>query len=677
MISLYTARRACALLAAVSALSLAATAHAEEADDGDQGKTIIVVGHVAAEEAEQRVQRTAGGADVVTHAEYAERSLVSLRDTLSFSPGVYAQPRFGQEVRISIRGSGISRGFHMRGLTLLQDGVPINLADDNGDFQELEPIFFDHLEVYRGANALRFGSGTLGGAINGVTPNGRDAPGVYLRADGGSFEMVRGLVSAGGVSGPVDFWAGISLDHSNGDREHAERNSLRFHGNVGVQLSDTVSTRFYASFNALDQELPGALTRTEALTTPQMANPGTIPGDQARDITSLRLQNRTRFEWGATRLDVGLFLNTKDLYHPIFQVIDYDSTDYGAYARLDHQAGPFAFTLGGEIRRGSTRARQYLNVGGKRGARVFDADQDARTANIYGEARFEPVDGLTFIVGGIYADGWRQREVLFSTNPSTQDGRIAFGEFSPKFGVLFEPAPDIQFFANYSRSAEFPGFGEVFQTVSGVSTFIASIRPQRAWTAEIGTRGKAGIVSWDLAAYRATLKGEMLQYATGTVGIPAATFNADRTLHQGIEAALSLQPADWLRLRQIWQYSDFRFRGDAQFGNNRLPVVPRHVLRSELRLGNDTLHVAPNVEWVPQGAWADYRNTVRTHGYALIGVTAGATVAQGIDLFLDARNLTGKKAIGDVSATLTATPTSAIYYPVERRAVYSGVRARF
>ena len=45
----------------------------------------------------------------------------------------------------------------MRGLTLLQDGVPVNLADDNGDFQELEPIFFDHLEVYRGANALRFG----------------------------------------------------------------------------------------------------------------------------------------------------------------------------------------------------------------------------------------------------------------------------------------------------------------------------------------------------------------------------------------------------------------------------------------------------------------------------------------------------------------------------------------
>src|SRR5690606_5433694 len=132
-----------------------------------------------------------------------------------------------------------------------------------------------------------------------------------------------------------------------------------------------------------------------------------------------------------------------------------------------------------------------------------------------------------------------------------------------------------------------------------------AIRPQRAWTAEIGTRGEisigpAGRLSWDIAAYRARLTGEMLQYSVDVnAGIPAATFNAERTLHQGIEAGLSLAPAEWLRLRQIWQYSDFRFRDDSQFGDNRLPVVPRHVLRSEIRIGTEALHVAPNLEWVP------------------------------------------------------------------------------
>jgi iron complex outermembrane receptor protein len=672
----YRKRRAAVQLCASSLLAAVTTISPALADtDADGDQTIIVVGHSATEEAQKRADATPGGAEVVPHEDYADHSLVSLRDTLAFAAGVYTQPRFGQEVRISIRGSGISRGFHMRGLTLLQDGVPINLSDDNGDFQELEPAFFDHLEVYRGANALRFGSGTLGGAINGVTPNGKDAPGVYLRADGGSFDMLRGLASIGGASGPADYWAAISADRSAGDRDHARRHSLRFHGNAGLQLSDVVETRFYASVNSLEQELPGALTRQQALTSPRIANAASTAGDQQRNIDSLRLQNRTRFDWGATSLTIGTFVNAKQLFHPIFQVIDQKSVDYGGFARLDHAAGPFELTLGGEIRRGSIHARQFTNLAGKRGALQFDADQDARTANLYGEVRFRPMEHLTLVAGGIYADGFRKRQVAFSTTP-TQDGRVSFDAFSPKFGVLYEPAPGVQVFANYSRSAEFPGFGEVFQTVAGTSTFVASIRPQRAWTAEIGTRGKMGALSWDIAAYRATLKREMLQY-TIVADIPAATFNANRTLHQGVEAALSLEPADWLRLRQIWQYSDFRFRGDAQFGGNRLPVVPRHVLRSEVRLGNDSLHIAPNLEWVPQGGFADYRNTVRTPGYALIGATAGARVAGGIDLFLDMRNLTGKKAIGDISAVLLASPASAIYYPVERRAVYGGVRARF
>ena len=99
---------------------------------------------------------------------------------------------------------------------------------------------------------------------------------------------------------------------------------------------------------------------------------------------------------------------------------------------------------------------------------------------------------------------------------------------------------------------------------------------------------------------------------------------------------------------------------------------------------SDALHIAPNVEWVPDGPYADYRNLVQMPGYALLGVTGGARIAEGIDAFVDVRNITGKKAIGDISAVITATApsvvtpaASAIYYPVERRAVSAGIRARF
>ena len=663
-------------------LALAFVSVSVHAEDAVSDATIIVTAPALTNAAEDRVAKTPGGADVVTYDDYADKSVVSLRDTLAFSPGVYLQPRYGQEVRISIRGSGLSRGFHMRGLTLLQDGVPINLADDNGDFQELEPIFFDHLEVYRGANALRFGSGTLGGAVNGVTPTGRTAEGFYLRGDIGSFDSYRGLVAAGIAGDRVDAWGAISADTSDGDRAHVSRRSFRFHGNVGLQLSEVISTRFYASYNDIEQEIPGALTFDQALTTPRMASAAALAGDQARDIVSLRLQNRTRFDWGAFRLDVGGFVNSKSLHHPIFQVIDQDSVDIGGFFRADYAGGPVELTLGGEIRRGTTDARQYVNIAGRRGALTFEADQTARTANIYGEMRVRPIERLTLIAGGVYADGFRKRRVNLST---ARDGRLDFDSLSPKFGLLFEPAANAQIFANYSRSAEFPGFGEVFQTIGTppLSQPVSTIRPQTAWTAEVGTRGSMGIVRWDLALYRATLKGEMLQFTTNA-SIPAATFNAGSTLHQGVEASVEIAPTDWLRLRQVYAHSDFRFRNDSQFGDNRLPVVPRHVYRAELRIGTDALHVAPNLEWVPDGPFADYRNQVRTPGYALLGITGGMKVTDGIDAFVDVRNITGKKAIGDISAVIAATPpsnvtpsASAIYYPVERRAGSAGIRARF
>ena len=657
------------LVALSFAAALSSPVCAEEAERVED--TIIVTDKRAANEAEALVLKTPGGADVVSYEDYADKFLVSLRDTLAFTPGVYTQPRYGQEVRISIRGSGISRGYHMRGLTLLQDGVPINLADDNGDFQELEPIFFDHLEVYRGSNALRFGSGTLGGAINGVTPTGRTSEGLYLRADAGSFETARLLVSGGYAGDRLDAWGALSADTSEGDRDHATRGSLRFQGNLGYQLTDAVSTRFYLSVNQIDQDLPGALTKSDALNNPQKGN---FTGDNGRDIDSVRLQNQTIFDLGDSELRVGAFINDKHLLHPIFQVIDYQSTDKGVFGRWNWMGERAELTFGGEARFGETDAQRYQNINGESGALTYSAEQEAWTANLYGEFRYGFTPNVTGIIGGIYAKGEREQQQDFNSfagGATDVYGMAEFDAFSPKFGVLWDVTPDIQLYANYSASAEFPGFSELAQVASFVP-----VQEQTAWTLEAGTRGRHGIAEWDVSIYRSDIDGEMLQYTVGP-DIPASTFNADNTVHQGIEAALSLQLTDWMRLRQVYTRSDFYFENDVQFGNNALPVVPEQVYRAELRLGGDELNVSPVMEWIPDGPYADYTNSVQSDGYVLFSISAGWNVKDGVDLFLDARNLTDENALGDVSAVIQADDTSAIYYPVERRAVFGGVRMRF
>lgn len=650
-------------LFAAPVLFAALPAYAQERPHDDD---VVVTAEKLVEEAIQRVGETPGGANVVSAEEFDGKVAVSLRDALAFSPGVYAQPRFGQEVRLSIRGSGISRGFHMRGLTLLQDGIPINLADDNGDFQELDPAFLQHIEVFRGANALRFGASTLGGAINGVTPTGRSSSGVHLRVDGGSFDTLRGFASAGYADERGDAWLAIAGDRSDGDRDHAARKALRVNGNVGLRLSEGIETRFYASAQTIRQELPGALTYAIVRTAPETGN---FAGDQARDIDSLRLQNRTSIAIGNGNLDVGLFLNAKQLHHPIYQLVDQKSLDWGSYARLDQDFGDFGFTAGVTARFGNVASRRFVNVNGEQGAKTFEADQSARTIDAYAEARVRPIERLTLIAGVVFTSGLRKQDQVF---PTVASGRATFDQLSPKLGLLFEPNSQIQLYANLSRSHELPGFIELAQ----ISSFVP-LDAQRGWTAEIGGRGRVGPLRFDVSLYRADLDGELLQYNIAPPTIPAATFNAGRTRHQGVELGLDLDLTGWTRLRQVYQYSDFKFRGDAQFGDNRLPVIPEHLYRAELRLGSDALHLSPNVEWVPRGAWVDYANSFHTGGYALLGLSAEARVDRRFTLFADARNLGGRKVAGDVSAVVRYTPASAIFTPVERRRVFAGVLAAF
>ncbi len=65
-------------------------------------------------EATRTIQQTPGGVEVVPLEAIENRYIQNFQDTLSFVPGVFAQKRYGEEVRLSIRGSGLSRGFHMR-----------------------------------------------------------------------------------------------------------------------------------------------------------------------------------------------------------------------------------------------------------------------------------------------------------------------------------------------------------------------------------------------------------------------------------------------------------------------------------------------------------------------------------------------------------------------------------
>ncbi|MEN5231066.1 Plug domain-containing protein [Brevundimonas naejangsanensis] len=131
-------------------------------------RTAVTVPQTAQAEAE--IQRTAGGVDVIPDTAFKSGPAAAVKDVLAYVPGVVTQPRFGPDARMSIRGSGLSRAYGNRGINAYIDGAPINTSDGLLDLSEVDPTAYRYVEVFKGANALRYGGNALGGRSTSSRP---------------------------------------------------------------------------------------------------------------------------------------------------------------------------------------------------------------------------------------------------------------------------------------------------------------------------------------------------------------------------------------------------------------------------------------------------------------------------------------------------------------------------
>uniref|UniRef100_B0T2X2 TonB-dependent receptor n=1 Tax=Caulobacter sp. (strain K31) TaxID=366602 RepID=B0T2X2_CAUSK len=684
------------LMAGATFCLLSSAAHgANSAADADQRAivdSVIVTARANPEDppvvaaARRRLSETPGGVSVISQESYIDRQTLALDDMLRDAPGVYAQRKWGGDIRISIRGSGIGNANHNRGLLIAQDGVPLNEADGFGDSQVADPLNTRYVEVYRGGNALRFGGALLGGAINMVTPTGKDAGfDNQVRVDGGSYGLLREHVAiarqSGDGAGDWDVYAAATNQTGQGWRSQSQQNIQFGSLNIGRSFGEGREVRFIVNGSNINQEIPGSLTLDQFNRNPRQTALGNANGDQGRNQRGVRGSLGTTWRLGDNLVFQGaVYAVWKDLDHPIFQVIDQQSRNYGAFGRFDWEGqigGKRADAFfGAWYRTGDMDSNFYANVRGARGAPMSRTLQNAKAMDVFGEGRLFVTDRLAVVAGATW--GQAERDYTSFAVPGVAStfnlkADKTYNWVSPRIGLLWQGEAGDQLFANLTRSVEPPNFSSMTPTNTGFTP----VRAQKAWTGEFGARGHKGPFTYDVTLYRADLKDEMLQYAVSS-SIPASTFNADKTVHQGIEAALDWTVAPHWRLRQTWTLSDFRFKDDVQFGDNRLPIVPRTFYRSEVRYDDPRgWFVAPSVEWSASDQWIDYATTKKAPGYAILNLNAGWKVSDQVSLFLDARNLADKAYVSNTQAAVTWTPTTATLWPGDGRSVFGGVTVDF
>src|SRR5882724_5272238 len=288
------------------------------------------------EQAREEIDRTPGGVEIVPKKAIDESRAANLKDVLDNVPGVLIRPRFGaaDESQLSVRGSGLRNNFHLRGINVLIDGFPYGNADGFSDFESLELLTTRYIEVFKGANALRFGGNTMGGAINLVTKTGYDAGLIESRVESGSYGFFKGYLGTGQVYGPLDLYASYSDTELQGYRDHGEQTRRRVYATGGYELPGGTTARL--DFNYVYTR--GALT----LRTP-------IGTGQA-------------LEWSTQ-------LNYQDLDHPLaFAVIDQTTYSYSTEVRYLRNVALFdhgnRFTAGFQFFGTRQNAAQFQNIDG-------------------------------------------------------------------------------------------------------------------------------------------------------------------------------------------------------------------------------------------------------------------------------------------------------------------------
>lgn len=622
------------------------------------------------EEMKAELKNVAGGTNLIELDKLPARQ-ATLQDALGFEAGVIMQSFFGgnDQPRLNIRGSGVQSNPVNRGIQLLYDGLPINAADGSFIIGFLDPKAAEMISVHRGANGLRYGATTLGGAINLISRNGTSSP-TNLRVEYGNDNRIGAGVQIAGQEEELDYFASLSTDSYDGYRNHSESKRTNFAGNLGYSFAKNIYNRTYLNISDNYFDIPFVVTKAQALANPkQVLGDGNTPLDKLlnvykrnpfRDSQQVRLANKTRISDENALHEIGVYYQgvddtfTDPLNHNVSESKDY-GLEYAYTVNTDILSENDNILISASMNQSDIDRNYFANnpENGERLQKFGSQTLQANNAIIALQWQAELSEQFQMIAAGQWVHS--NRDVSDNTAMNLNQDK-SYSSFNPKLGFNFLPSDTLRFFANVSKTAEAPTFWELVSTkVSPKKPQMAAISlndlaKQSSSTFEIGTTGELDNVQWNLSLYRTKVEDELISVVSD-FAVNGTTKNyQDSTIHQGIELELKAQFSDnflntgtKVASKVVYNYNDFYFDG-GQYQDNQIAGISKHLLQAELSFTTDSgIYIAPNILWQPEETAVDHANSQFQDSYLLVGLKLSYQVDNDLRFYLDAQNLTDEE----------------------------------
>ena len=610
-------------------------------------------------------------------------------------PGLVVRNRQNnaQDLQVSSRGFGARAAFGVRGVRLLQDGIPLTMPDGQGQTGLLDLDAVSRIEVLRGPFAALYGNSS-GGVLSVFTEPPDGQPGLRVDAGAGSFGAWK---AAGAVASGTGASAQWSRYRTDGYRAHSRTRRDLF--GARVAWGDGDRSRFALDATVLDQpdtQDPLGLTREQLAADPRQADPAAGRFGTRKSVAHRQLGFDWRLALDASRelrlrsyggdRQVRQFLAFRgDGAGASGGVVDLDRGFGGIGLQFTQRGrladGAYTLTIGTEYDLMDERRRGFVNDFGELG----ELRRNERN-------RVSSFDQF-LIADWWFADRWRlaggvrRSQVSFDIaddfiapgNPDDSGGSD-YSATNPVIGLLYAASDSVNLHASVGRGFETPTFAELAYRPDGVPGPNLGLRASRSTNLELGIKARlAPGHRVDLTVFRSTTRDDIVPDAN--VGGRTTFRNAARTVRQGIELAFESQLAQGVETWLAWTWLDAGFRDfttptGVDLSGRSLPGVARHSLQAGLlwRSRASGLSVALDGR-LTDAVWADDANTARAAGHAVANLRLAWDGAAGpwrIVPFVRVDNLFDRRHVGSV---IVNAGNGRYYEPAPGRAWFAGVKA--
>jgi outer membrane receptor for ferric coprogen and ferric-rhodotorulic acid len=666
---------------------------AKQADATTEGSNSYTSNAVTIGKGTHTLKEIPQSVTVMTRKQMDDQDLVDLKDAVNQTTGLVGLQGVGKGMILS------SRGFQIDDWQY--DGVPIprnTYALGNWATQDL--IFFDRLEILRGASGLLQGTGSPGGAINLVRKRGQTAPTVSVTGKAGSWDHYGLQVDAGGPlnqAGNIRGRIVADQDQSNSFIDHEWSRTLSLYGALDIDLDEDTTLGLAVS------KSDGA-SRTNIRGLPRYAD-GSMPNVSRStytgapwnhsdiDVTTLYadLEHRFNDDWafkvGAVRMTeentaknqrtqssgAGLRPDGSGVQYANF-VTDFDSTKVGLDMNLN---GKFdALSMQQEVMLGAnysqletddSYARTFtnssdniFNLNNNRPDISYDSlinttggqgtlsKYDIRQKGLYGTWRVKPIDDLTLVLGSRvswYDYSYKSKTQtaargIVDNAPSTSNET---GEVTPYAGIIYDLSREWAVYASYT---------DVFQPQTVRDTGGSMLKPVIGSNYEIGLKGELmdGRINTSLALFRYDQENRAVNDIAGGMECNGwyCSTPSGKVRSQGLDAEVSGAVTDNLQLFAGYTYNTTKYLDDpTNEGRTFSTWTPKHMLRvwGNYQFTGDLDRLSTGLGFTTQNHSLGYEGTYEVAGYTVWNARVAYQLTPEIGLAVNANNLFDKSYI--------------------------------